>query len=93
MAGDCPRSCGFVPCVILLFIFPRILHFYALIEFAQSFVFSIVFALSAFVLAAVFLRSNLPSYFAFLRGVFFLAGDLFLPVIHCASETMMLKKD
>jgi hypothetical protein len=46
------------------------LHFYALIEFTQYFVFSIVFALSAFVLAAVFLRSNVPSYFAFLRGVF-----------------------
>jgi hypothetical protein len=40
----------------LLSIFPRILHFYAVSEFAQYFVFSIVFALSAFVLAAVFFR-------------------------------------
>jgi hypothetical protein len=93
MAGDCPRSGRHCPCVILLFIFPRILHFYALIEFAQYLVFSRVFALSAFVLAAVFLRSNLPSYFAFLRGVFSSGWGFFLPVIHCASETMMLKKD
>jgi hypothetical protein len=43
----------------------RILHFYGLSEFAQYHVFSSEFALSAFVLAAVFLRSNLPPYLPF----------------------------
>jgi hypothetical protein len=33
------------------------------------------------------------AYFAFLRGVFSSGRGFFLPVIHCASETMMLKKD
>jgi hypothetical protein len=55
----------------LLFILLRILHSYALIEFAQYFVFPSEFALSAFVLAAVFLRSNVPPYFAlFLPSIF-----------------------
>jgi hypothetical protein len=45
------------------------LHFYAVIEFPQYFVFSIVFALSAFVLAAVFCDLICP------RICLFLARD------------------
>jgi hypothetical protein len=71
------------------------LHFYAVIEFAQYFVFPSVFALSALVFAAVFLRIFCR---VFLRRVFSLFPSesfwlgIFLPVIHYARAPKVKRR-